>query len=212
MKFNYRSFGSESHVPLPIALSEENLELHLIATPWGPTDVLEGVLSVAWSSLKGDLIDIKAQEFQEIVGRWVSNLHEQLKDDLNKEQYSSGFELLIILKKENMLHLASIGSMMILLSRDQFAHYNLVDGSVGLGTAYTSEQEVSGLPFNFVGGPDFQTHFHDLKSSAGDRLLIINQTSYEPVDMIQSAHDLEGCLKSIVTRKPKHGFWIGELK
>lgn len=223
MDFKQHSYFKKNHrIPKPEILSLEGEKLFLLAIPWGNRDHTKEYLE------KLSNFYISAKEDNEATSPFPkfpyfsSNLNnlqvaiqlcnQNFKNEINNEEYVSGFELVACYRDQNELGWVSFGGPSILLGKSNNDIRILEAGSnwAQAELAYTPS-----LPKDMIG---LQSHINlNIRSipwKAGDKLLFYYSNQLSP---LQIKHDsdtlsLENIIDANFTNKKECYYWIAQLQ
>lgn len=224
MKFLERSFvESTSYRPRPYIHWNEMEGLLVVATPWGQDASKEDLISKIEDYISSSKLD------QELTSPFAS-LHnydktansirtalllanENLYKTKNKNEYISGYEILVGMTKQSQFYFATVGHPHVLLSKNEKNILPLfmdIDHSLN----FSEKKLLPALPDKMLGVNsqlDFQVH--SFKYQKGDQLILMSR-SWIPENFFtlpKGERNFETYVKKLA-KDDKQPFWLGVLE
>lgn len=224
MKFAERSFvQNSSYRPRPFIHWNEEEGLLIVATPWGQETSKEDLINkiedyIASSNLDQELTSpYQALNTYDKPANSIRNAlllaNENIYKTKNKNEYTTGFEVLIGLVKESQFYFATVGHPHVLISKKEKTILPLfmdLDHSLNL----SDKSLLPALPDKLIGinsQVDFQVH--SIKYQKGDQLILMSK-SWIPTEFLTLSSDkrnFEDYVK-VLAKDEGQPFWLGLLE
>jgi hypothetical protein len=224
MKFLERSFvENESYRPRPSVHWNEESGLLIIATPWGQKTSQDDLISklsdyISSSKLDQELTTPFAalQNYDKAANSIRTALllaNEYIYKSKNKNEYTSGFEILVGVAKQSQFYFATVGHPHVLLSKKEKNILPLfmdLDHSLNL----SKKKLMPALPDKLLGinsQVDFQVH--NFKYHPGDQLILMSKSwiPKEFFSLSKKQRNFEDYAKEL-TKDDQQPFWLGVME
>lgn len=223
MKLNHRSYGGKIFRPKPVIHQEENLII--IATCWGVGDNTARVVEEISKYISAAVTDVEVTspfEYVTSLSKGANHLRVAtlLANDIvyrgeNKNEYTSGYELLILLKNQHQVTWAHVGAPHLLLKKPQLALLPILtqfDLSTELSTSKTL---LPPLPSSLLGlDPTCQVFCGDMTVHSGDQLVLTSSSQLPSAFWLESQKapvNLEKVTNWMSKDDPEMPFWIATV-
>lgn len=224
MKFLERSFvENSSYRPRPYVHWNEAEGLLVIATPWGQDTSKEDLISKIEDYISSSKLDHElTSPFPSLhnydkaansVRTALLLVNENIYKSKNKNEYTSGYEILVGIVKESQFYFATVGHPHVLLSKNEKNILPLfmdLDHSLNL----SEKKLLPALPDKLLGVSsqmDFQVH--SFKYQKGDQLILMSR-SWIPEDFFtlpKTERNFESYVKKLANDN-KQPFWLGVME
>ncbi len=224
MKFLERSFVEDSsYRPRPYIHWNPDEGLLVIATPWGQDasqdDLIQKIEDYISSSKLDHELTSPFQSLQSYdkaansIRTALLLANESIYKSKNKNEYTSGFEILVGVAKNNQFYFATVGHPHVLLSKNDRNILPLfmdLDHSLNL----SNKKLLPALPDKLLGvnaQVDFQVH--NFKYQKGDQLILMSK-SWIPEDFFtlsKGQRNFDNYVKKLA-KDDSQPFWLGVME
>jgi hypothetical protein len=224
MKFLERSFVEDaSYRPRPIVHWNEEEGLLIVATPWGQETLKEELINKLQDYISSSKLDHELtspfpalNNYDKAANSIRTALllaNESIYKSKNKNEYTSGFEILVGVVKNSQFYFATVGHPHVLLSKKEKNILPLfmdIDHSLNL----SKKKLLPALPDKLLGinsQVDFQVH--SFKYQKGDQLILMSK-SWIPKDFFslsKKQRNFDDYAKEL-TKDDQQPFWLGLME
>ncbi len=224
MKFVERSFvENSSYRPRPFVHWNEAEGLLIVATPWGQDTSKDDLINkiedyVASSKLDQELTSpYQALNNYDKAANSIRTAlllaNESVYKSKNKNEYTSGFEILVGLARQSQFYFATVGHPHVLISKKE---KNILPLFMDLDHALNLSDKnlLPALPHKLLGvnsQVDFQVH--SIKYQPGDQLILMSK-SWIPSDFLtlpNEKRNFNDYVKALA-KDASQPFWLGLME
>lgn len=225
MKFDHRIYSGSSFRPKPEIHFDENGGLLIIATPWGSRSSAKKAIETITDFVHSSVDDPDFTSPFSIMS-CISSLANHLRiavmltndtiyQEDNRDEYTTGVELLVLMKKGPQIAWAHVGHPAILLDRPGHdlqplsTHYDLSMNFSG------KDSELPPLAGEFIGVyPTSNINVQTMHCMPGDSLVFLSRTAI-PASFYASQDnqtDINKLVSSLTEDNSYSPFWVGKLQ
>jgi hypothetical protein len=223
--FDQRSYGGRNFRPRPEHLVDEESQLLVVATPWGPraaarkaVDLIREYFSMAKTDNEATSIYQKMTCLSNEANQLrtaVLLANEALYKDENKQEFRAGVELFAASNIDNEFVWVQVGQPHVFLARDDGRLLPL-GSSVDLSVDMSAPGELlPALPNQMLGiDPSLNLTMNSFRARPGDRLLLLSHSA-PPADlyaMSGSELNMERITQILAQHNPDGAFWLGVIE
>ena len=224
MSFQERSYSGNLLRPTPEIHIEEDGSVGIVATPWGHRQgakrVIETLLDYI-SSSRNDMEATSPFQMMTCLSPLANTLrvavmlaNDSLYREENRNEYTSGVELLVFAAKDEELAWAQIGSPNLFLMRQKVGLIPL-STQIDLATELSDQTELAPLPANLIGlNPTSNFSINSIRPHQGDQLIFLSRsrTPKEFYTLNPSALTLESITQKLSADSSELPFWVGQYQ
>ena len=221
-KISERSYSGKFFRPKPEVHCEEDGSLTIIATPWGNRSGAQKVISTIkdfFLSAIEDNDNTSPFEVLTYLSPTANNLrvsvmlaNDSLYLEDNRNEYSSGVELIVIAKSENEIAYTCIGMPHIFIDRKGFPPLPLATGmDLALDISHKGHL-LPPLPNDILGlASTSNFSVHSARVQKGDRFIAISRTTLPATfyDLPHEQRQLNTIAEAFSKSDAESPFWIG---
>lgn len=222
MKLQERSYSTKILRPKPLIHTEEDGSLIVLSTSWGQPEDAQRALDEVVKFVNAAKSDVEVTSHFEFltcltdevnyVRTGVLIANEVLYRGVNRAEYSSGVEILVLFKRGSQIAWAQVGCPSLFIQRE---HQNLHPMSIGLdlsGELVNSKETLPPLPSSLLGlDPTCYVQCGHTHVNSGDQLVLLASSSVATSLWGKNPNvlDMESITRSMIQENPETPFWLG---
>lgn len=214
MKVESFSFRGKWARPTPYLLIDENIGYAIVVTPWGPKSTAEGPAEAAIEFIKSSLdnsevtspfgLNTSLSQYENIAKNAILTASNFAYRNINKDEFVSGFEILILMRHRQELIAAIVGHTSIFLRNPS-----------GLLSCLVSTHNSENIPQDLVGlERNANVLVRSWRADEGSDLLILNSTQCSINSLsklVDRPDDVPNLFKTLISTKLIDSFWLGKI-
>lgn len=222
MKVSERSFGGKLFRPKPEVFHEDNGNIVIIATPWGPRSSAQKAVQHIVDFIQSSRDDSEVTSpFERLtcltplgnnlrVALMLTN--DMIYQEENREEYRSGLEMVAIAKTETELVFAQIGAPHVFIDRPGL-NLSMLQGASDFSLLMSPSGKLyPPLPSQLLGLHTTSNFvIHSLRPYPTDRLVLLSRSTVPPdfYSLPKKSRDLESLTEVLAQADENSPFWLG---
>lgn len=223
MQLQERSYGGKLFRPRPEIFVSDDKKLFVLATPWGPRKMAQAFIEKLSTELQDLTIDpdrtffsLPLDTLSEQENRLrlaLLSIHEDLREDFNSEDLTSGLEIFCLFREEKRVSWFQIGSPFVAILRGSqclpLCH------PLDLSFDHSTTTTLPPLPKELYGLSQHLSMMHgNFLQKRGDQLLFIARSyvPYETFQLPSREMSLEKLTQILSQENVDQPFWLGLLE
>lgn len=214
MKVESFSFRGKWARPTPHLLVDENIGCAIVVTPWGPKSTAEGPAEAAIDFIKSSLdnsevtspfgLNTSLSQYENIAKNAILTASNFAYRNINKDEFVSGFEILVLMRHRHEVVVAVVGHSSIFLR-----------GPSGNLSCLLSSHNSENIPQDLVGlERNANVLVRSWRAEDGSNMLILNNTqcSIRALGkLVDGFDDTSNIFKTLISTKLVDSFWLGKI-
>jgi hypothetical protein len=222
MELTERSYGGKLFRPRPEVFISDDKKLFIMATPWGPRKMAQAFIDKVTSELQDFSVDpdhtiysMPSDTMSEKESRLrlvLLSLHEDLREEFNNENLSSGLEILCLLKDGKKISWFKIGAPFLAMLRTN--HLLPLHHPLDLSFDHSTTETLPPLPKQLYGlSQNINLEQGSFLHRKGDRLLLVSRSHvpFRTFELPPDEMNLENLTLSLANDNVDQPFWLGLL-